>query len=217
MITLIPKVQTPEQARQFRPISCCNVVYKCISKLLSVILKQVLRYLVSETQAAFIKGRSLVHNVLICYDFMRHYGRKTSPRCMMKIDLKRAYDMVQWTFIRDLLSGLGFPPKFCDLVLPCVTTTKFSIRVNGDCHGYFEGKRGLRQGDPISLRLFVLVIEYLSRIMAKMGRLPDFRFHPMCKAQGLNHLIFEIDLMIFCKGYELSVKRVKRHYITCQE
>lgn len=50
---------------------------------------------------------------------------------------------------------------------------------------------------------FVRVMEYLSRILTKMGQLPDFRFHPMCKKLKLNHLIFPDDLMIFCKGQNL--------------
>ncbi|XP_060212170.1 uncharacterized protein LOC132639766 [Lycium barbarum] len=78
----------------------------------------------------------------------------------------------------------------------------------GDSFGYFEGKRGLRQGDPISPLLFVLVMEYLSRVLAKMAKLPDFRYHPMCKQQGLTHLVFADDLMIFCKGQPASVRRI---------
>ncbi|XP_060216727.1 uncharacterized protein LOC132644165 [Lycium barbarum] len=89
-----------------------------------------------------------------------------------------------------------------------VATTKFSIKVNGDSFGYFEGKRGLRQGDPISPLLFVLVMEYLSRVLEKMAKLPDFRYHPMCKQQGLTHLVFADDLMIFCKGQTTFVRRI---------
>lgn len=209
VIAVIPKVQNPVLASQFRPISCCNVIYKVISKVLCNRLKKVLPYLINQTQAAFVEGRSLVHNVLICHDIMRHYKRKTTPRCMMKIDLRKAYDMVNWKFVEEMLKGYGFPEKFCQWVMRCLTSTKFSVRVNGTSHGYFAGKRGLRQGDPISPLLFVLVMEYLSRILLKMGQLPDFRFHPMCKKLRLNHLISADDLMIFCKGQEKSVQRIK--------
>ncbi|KAH0738380.1 hypothetical protein KY290_037085 [Solanum tuberosum] len=94
MISLIPKVPAPQSASQFRPISYCNILYKCISKLLRERLKEVLPSLVSDKQATFVTGRSIVHNVLICHDLLRHYNRNTSPKCMMKIDLRKAYDMV---------------------------------------------------------------------------------------------------------------------------
>lgn len=79
MISLIPKVPVPQFTSKLRPISCCNVLYKCISKVLCVRLKKALNHLVSDNQAAFVEGRLLVHNVLI----MRHYNKKTSPRCLM--------------------------------------------------------------------------------------------------------------------------------------
>ncbi|XP_060195392.1 uncharacterized protein LOC132624666 [Lycium barbarum] len=101
--------------------------------------------------------------------------KNASSRCLMKIDLRKAYDMI-----------------------------------NGEGHGYFAGKRGLRQGDPISPLLFVLVMEYLSRCLKTMSNLPDFRFHLMCKSLQLTHLIFADDLMIFCKGNVSSVSRAMK-------
>lgn len=68
--------------------------------------------------------------------------------------------------------------------------------------------RGLTQGDPISPLLFVLIMEYLSRDLTKMGQLPDFKHYPMCKKLNMNHLIFADDLMIFCNEHDASVKRV---------
>ncbi|KAF3653433.1 hypothetical protein FXO37_16988 [Capsicum annuum] len=68
MISLIPKVEKPEFASQFRPISCCNTLYKCISKLLCSRLACVLTDIVNPAQAAFVKGRSLIQNVLVCHD-----------------------------------------------------------------------------------------------------------------------------------------------------
>lgn len=94
MITLIPKIASPLNANEFRPISCCNVIYKCISKMICAMLKQVLSLIVNENQVTFVQGRSLIHNVLICHDLLRHYNRKISPRCLMEIDLRKAYDMV---------------------------------------------------------------------------------------------------------------------------
>ncbi|XP_019237733.1 PREDICTED: uncharacterized protein LOC109217895 [Nicotiana attenuata] len=115
VISLIPKVLVPEFASQFRPISCCNVIYKCISKMLCKRLKRAVSILVAENQATFVEGRSLIHNILICHDLLRHYNRKTTPRCLMKIDLRKAYDMINWDFIEEALKGFGFPDSFTKL------------------------------------------------------------------------------------------------------
>nr|XP_016448846.1 PREDICTED: uncharacterized protein LOC107773929 [Nicotiana tabacum] len=138
-------------------------------------------------------------------DILRHYNRKTTPRCLMKIDLKKAYDMVRWEIIEEMLKGYGFPMPFIPLIMVCVTKTTFIVKVNGGGFGYFEGKRGLRQEDPMFPLLFVLVMEYLTRVLNKMSDLPDFQFHPMCKSTKLTHLIFADDLMLFCKGNFQSI------------
>lgn len=116
------------------------------------------------------------------------------------------FSKVRRDFVEEMLNGYGLPPKFIQLVMVHVTTTKFSVKVSGDTHDYFEGKRGLRQGDPISPLLFALVMEYLSRTTTQMCKLTDFRFHPMCKGQQLTLLIFANDLMIFHKGNVVSVQ-----------
>ncbi|XP_049398963.1 uncharacterized protein LOC125862883 [Solanum stenotomum] len=125
-----------------------------------------------------------------------------------QIDLKKAYDMVSWEFLEEALQGYGFPQKIIRWIMICVSTPKYTIKINGEGYGYFEGKRGLRQGDPVSPLLFVLVMEYLSMLLKSMSYLPDFKFHPMCKDIRLNHLVFADDLMIFCKGDIKSTARV---------
>ncbi|XP_019236233.1 PREDICTED: uncharacterized protein LOC109216524 [Nicotiana attenuata] len=116
--------------------------------------------------------------------------------------------MVSWEFVEEALKGYGFPQKFTQLIMACVSSTKFTVKVNGGGYGYFPGRRGLRQRDPLSPLLFVLIMEYLSRVLKCMSNLADFKFHPMCKNLKLTHLIFVDDLMIFCKGKKESVARV---------
>lgn len=83
----------------------------------------------------------------------------------MKIDLRKAYDFVPWGLIEDLLKKLNFPIQFIKWIMACISTPSFSIIINGNTCSFFKGKKGMRQGDPISPLLFVVVMEYLTRIL----------------------------------------------------
>ncbi|XP_074266519.1 uncharacterized protein LOC141589794 [Silene latifolia] len=182
-------------------------VYKCVSKVLCGRMGQVLPDIISQSQGAFIKGRDIVGNILICQDLIKLYKRKScSPRAMMKIDLQKAYDSVELAFVGDMLDALGFPIHICKIVKECISTTSYSISLNGEIFGFFKGKRGLRQGDPLSPLLFTICLEYLSRILLVVQKHHLFRFHPLCNRIQLSHLCFADDLILFCRGDRGSIE-----------
>lgn len=150
-VTLIPKVACPSHPGDFRPISCCHVLYKCISKLICSRLKLVLDHIVNQAQGAFVANRSIVHNVLLCQDIVKHYSRKHClPSALLKIDLRKAYDTMEGQFIKDMLVALKFPSHFIKIVMACIYSTSYSLLINGSPMEAFDAKRGLRQGDPMS-------------------------------------------------------------------
>ena len=174
-LCLIPKCSQPEDVTQFRPIACCNVVYQIISKMICSRLKKVLPDIVDSAQSAFVESRVIMHNIIVCQDMLKHYKRKNgAARCTLKIDLKKAYDSVNWEFIRNLLKALRFPSMFVKWIMNCLTTP-FSLSINGGLIGFFSGKKGLRQGDPVSPLVFVLVMEYFTRILKKTSKKRNFR------------------------------------------
>lgn len=120
-------------------------------------------------------------------------------------DLQKAYDTVNWDFLQEMLTHLGFPREFMALIMNCVTTPMYSLLINGSMEGYFKPTRGLRQGDPLSPLLFVLCMEYLSKILYKLGELETFEFHPRCKEVKLTHICFADDLIMCYKGTFQSI------------
>ncbi|VFQ89348.1 unnamed protein product [Cuscuta campestris] len=142
---------------------------------------------------------------------MRGYKRKgISPRCMIKLDIRKAYDSVGWEAIIQIMELLSFPHQFVNWVKQCITTPTYSIQLNGEDYGYFQRKRGIRQGDPISPLLFVLIMEYLSRLLQQLKHNKLFRFHPMCGTLKLINLCFADDLIVVCRADENSIQCVMK-------
>ncbi|KAL2933614.1 LINE-1 retrotransposable element ORF2 protein [Bienertia sinuspersici] len=206
-ISLIPKIDRPQNVSEFRPIACCNVIYKCITKMICARMKEVLQDIIAKNQGAFVHERYIIHNVMVCQDMVRHYGRKNTPSCcMIKLDLRKAYDTVNWDFLEEMLLALGFPSIFTQWIMSCVKTAKYSLIINGYPYGYANFRRGLRQGDPMSPLLFVVCMEYLSRLLTKMTTETKFKFHPRCKPMKLTHLCFVDDLILCSKGDTESIR-----------
>ncbi|XP_074278368.1 uncharacterized protein LOC141601959 [Silene latifolia] len=187
-LTLIQKKSRPKSVADFKPITYCNGIYKVIYKIVCNRLARVLPSIVRENQSAFIKGRDIMDNILICQDLVRLYKRKTcSPRCIMKIDLKKAYDSIEWDYIKQMLKALGFPRRFILWIMeylyrkPTFSGLEIASLEDGrKTHAWEimktkvnqikQGKRGIRQGDPMSPLLFTLCMKYLSRILAQRGQ-----------------------------------------------
>ncbi|XP_026459010.1 uncharacterized protein LOC113359627 [Papaver somniferum] len=156
-LILVPKVENSSFITDFRPIACCNVIYKCKSKILAIRMKRILKDLVIPNQSAFISGRSIQDNIMLAHELVRNYHWKNGPpRCALKIDLRKAYDTVSWEAIVLCLNKMGFPRIFIDWVYLCISSAKFVVLVNGSPYGYFSASRGLRQGCPLSPYLFVM-------------------------------------------------------------
>ncbi|KAL0381925.1 UNVERIFIED_CONTAM: LINE-1 reverse transcriptase, partial [Sesamum latifolium] len=212
LISLIPKVPTPTVVAKFRPISCCNVLYKIITKIIVQRMHYVLGKLISPSQNAFVPGRSIGDNILLAQELFHGYNQQhLPPRCALKVDLRKAYDTVEWDFLSATLTLFGFPAQFISWIEECVTTPSFSVCLNGSSHGYFRGARGLRQGDPISPFLFVLVMEVLTLILLQfIDQDGGFSYHWRCGEVQLFQLGFADDLLLLSRADTSSIHIFKR-------
>lgn len=129
LLTLIPKCDVPSNASQFRPISLCNVAYKVVTKVLTQRLRNILPYVVSASQRSFVPGRTPCDNILVLQEAVHSLNNLKGKKGYMiiKVDLEKAYDRLEWSFILETLFLLGLPPNIIALVRSYLNSVSFSI------------------------------------------------------------------------------------------
>lgn len=206
-ITLVAKQSNATSMQQFRPISCCNTIYKCIAKMLAFRMKPVMQILTSQNQGAFVPNRSIGDNVQLAQSLCKDYHLSSGPpKFACKLDLKKAFDSISWAFILETLKRMNFPDIFISWIRTCICDCMHSVKINGSLEGYFKAGSGLRQGCPLSPYLFVLSMEVLNACISKVISRGDFHYHWRAKNIDLTHLVFADDLLLFCKGECDSIK-----------
>lgn len=165
--------------------------------------------LILPNQTAFVEGRLLVENTVLASELVNGYHRnKGSKKITIKVDIAKAFDTLFWDFLFSALQNLNLPDPFLRLLKACICTTSFMVGYNGTVSGFFKGKRGLRQGDPLSPYLFVIAMNYLSLMLDTQARSGHLAYHHNCHKTKLTQLSFADDLLIFIDGSIESVQRV---------
>ena len=203
LISLLPKCQNPESLSNYRPISLCNSVYKVVSKILVAQIRLLLGKLISPVQTTFVSGRRGTDNVMIAQELFHALDKKKGKTGFMaiKLDLEKAYDKLEWSFIYRVLQAFHFPQKIFKLIMSCVTSTSTSILFNGGALESFEPSRGIRQGDSLSPYLFILCMENLGHLIKQ--KCVNGSWTPLKASKdnlGFSHLLFVDDIILFSKA-----------------
>jgi hypothetical protein len=220
VLALIPKVKNPQELSNFRPIALYNVLYKLCSKSIANRLGRLIDAVISEEQYAFIPGRLITDNVLIAYESIHYLKRKKgkSGACAVKLDMTKAYDRVKWSYLRAIMSQLGFNNQWVNLIMRCVDSVKLSVRINGHISEAFTPSRGIRQGDILSPYLFLLCAEGLSCLPKYLG--PQFISKGIrvdIHAPWISHLLFVDDCQVFTQASDRGANRLRELLLTYQE
>ena len=155
---------------------------------------------VSKAQRDFVERRQILDAVLIANGAIDSVLKINENGILCKLDIEKTYDNVDCLFF-SVMQKMGFGEKWIGWIKWCISTASFSMLVNGTSTGFFQSSRGLRQGDPLSPYLFVIVMEVFSCFLK---RAVDGGFLLGCRVKGrseegvqISHLLFVDDTLVF--------------------
>ncbi|KAJ0694981.1 putative RNA-directed DNA polymerase [Helianthus annuus] len=210
-ITLIPKIKDPVDLKNYRPINLIGAITKLISTVLANRLKKVIGSVISESQSAFLKGKFILDGPLIINELF-NWGKKLKKKLFfLKIDFEKAYDNVNWKFLLAIMSNMGFPDRWCGWIKGCLESTRSSILVNGSPTFEFSCSKWIRQGEPISPFLFILVMEALSFMIDRAKREGIVTgIQTPHNGPNVSHLFYADDALILGDWSESNINCVVR-------
>ncbi|XP_026383534.1 uncharacterized protein LOC113279031 [Papaver somniferum] len=210
-LALLPKTDGAKTPNQFRTIGLSNVSFKIFTKIINTRLSSLLPKLISHQQVAYIKGRSIQEQIMLASEMVNEMKKnKRGGNVGLKLDISQAYDSVSWDFLFKVLSKYGFSNSLCHWLKILFESARISVMVNGGTHGFFSVGMGLRQGDPLSPTLFVIMEDILSRSIHQ--RVAESLIQPMVIRKGIHptHLFFAEDVFLFCNRAKKSITNLMK-------
>ena len=154
----------------FHPISLGNIVSRIISRVLANRIKCILPNVIFDSQSAFVRDRSIIDNTTVAFEMlhrMRNRRKGKIGHMAVKLDISKAYDRVEWEFLRRIMLKIGILNQWVHLVMETVCIASYSILINGEPTGFITPSCGIKQGDPLSPYLFLLCTEGLSSLIRR--------------------------------------------------
>ncbi len=208
-ICLIPKKEGAKTANDFRPICLINSVQKIISKVLANRLEKKMSMIISPSQTAFLKGRLILDSFVTASELVSWGSKVNTEAVGIKADFEKAFDRVNWVFLRNILKWLGANEKWCEWIEQCISNAKVAILVNGAPTKWIKLKRGLRQGDPLSPFLYLIVVEGLARMLEKAINNRLITGVGPTDAAKIAVIQYADDTIFFCEAKERQVRNLR--------
>lgn len=210
-LALIPKVSDPSSLNDYRPINLIGVISKVISKILANRIRRMISSVISESQSAFLSERYILDGPLMVNEILTWAKKSSVDVFLLKIDFEKAYDNVNWNFVLSIMNQMGFSDRWCMWIRGILRSASSSVLVNASPTFEFKCHKGLRQGDPLSPFLFILVMEAFSGMVSKacdVGiikgiQLPD-------GGPRISHLLYADDSIIIGEWAEDCIRNVVR-------
>ena len=141
---------------------------------------------------------------MVAFETLHHMKNKKARKSgfmIMKLDMSKAYNQVEWDSLCLLMKKMGFHKRWINLIFGCISSVSYSILVNGEPQVDIKPSRGIRQRDPLSLYLFLLCSEGLNGLIQKHVAMCDIRGFSLCRdSPQISHLFFACDTLLFCQA-----------------
>ena len=174
-IALLPKSEDRLKVQNYRPISLLNTMYKVVAKIYANRMKPLLHYWILPSQTGFVPNRCILDNVFLAFEAIEWTLENKQNLSMLLLDFEKAYDRVNWTFLRETMIAMGFHNKWINQVMALYSNASAAVIVNGEQSKTFLLQRSVRQGCPLAPYLFLLTVDVLGQMLQ----------HPECGVQGL--------------------------------